>query len=119
MYHLKIRFKQQIKKEALYFLHVVMLHTVCIQSDGGSVCFFQKLQGLLNSEQHHKVFYRPHCVTNTLSSAAALTTLKVTEGGLVKFNNLNAFGTIFKTIISVNRAHSLNDTLTARFAVSR
>lgn len=93
MYHLKIRCKQQIKKDALCMF---LLHAVCFQSDGGSVCLPAELQVLLNSVQHHKVFYRSHCITNTLSSIAAFTTVKATEGGLLKFNNLNAFGAILK-----------------------
>lgn len=74
-----------------------LLHTACIHSDGGSVCLPEQLGGgLLNSVQHHKVFYKSHCVTNTLSSTAALATVKATEGGLLKFNNLNASGAILK-----------------------
>lgn len=77
-------------------MHGVLLHTVCIQSDDGSVCLPKEQGALLNSAQHHKVFYKSHCVSNTLSSTAALTTVKATEGSLLKFNNLNAFGAILK-----------------------
>lgn len=52
--------------------------------------------------QHHKVFYKAHCVTNTLSSTAALTTVIATEGGLLNFNNLNAFGAILNLSAPTN-----------------
>lgn len=74
----------------------VSLHTVCIQLDGGGVCLPKEVGALLNSARHHKVFYKSHCVSNTLSSTAALATVKATEGGLLKFNSLNAFGAILK-----------------------
>lgn len=47
-----------------------------------------------NSAEHHKVFYKSHCVTNAQSSTAALTTVEATEGDL--FNSLNAFGATLK-----------------------
>lgn len=74
----------------------LLLYSVCIQSGSGSVYLPKELAALLNSAQHYKVFYKSHCVSNTLSSTAALTTVKATEGGLLKFNNLNAFEAILK-----------------------
>lgn len=53
-----------------------------LKSDGGSVRLPKELQGVINRAQHHKVLYKPLCVTNTLICTAALTTLEATEGGL-------------------------------------
>lgn len=74
---------RKLKKEVLFFCMLFCYTLPRIQSDGGGV-YLQELQILLNSVQHHKVLYKSHCVTNTLNSAAALTTVKATEGGLLK-----------------------------------
>lgn len=90
-------------KESFVFSHVVLCHTIyCIfKSDGGSVCLPKELQVLVNRAQHHKVLYKPLCVTNTLICTAALTTVKATEGGLWNFNSLNALGAILGSRVSM------------------
>lgn len=90
-------------------MHVVCSMLYQINQMVAVFAYLKSWGGVLNSVQHHKVFYKSHCVTNTLNSTAAPTTVKATEGGLLKFNNLNAFAAIFK----------LSSELIVVYAVSR